>query len=151
MLTGGRITDGEAGGKGGMLDEEEESVAGGQQIVTVIKLGDGFELAIGGWKIEGEEVFVVTYGAGDNGEGWLAIVVGKEEIGGGCGVAPGTANGAAAEEGCWGQTDEDLPDDNLLREASFPCDLGHGRRWGIRLVVLAAPCLAWLELYVPGI
>jgi hypothetical protein len=133
MLTSDRITDGEACVGRAVVDEDEESVARGQQIVTVVKTDDGLELVVGGSVIEGEELFVVSsgvseFGEDDDGEGWLAIVVGMEEIEGGGGAAPGTANGAAAEEGFRGKTDEDLPDDNLLREV----DELHDRRQGIQ-------------------
>jgi hypothetical protein len=131
MLTSDRITDGEAGVGLAILDEDYKSVAGGPPIVTVVKTDDGLELVVGGLVIEGEELFVVSsgvfvseFGEDDDGEGWLAIVVGMEEIEGGGGAAPGTANGAAAEEGFRGKTDEDLPDDNLLRDV----DKLHDRR-----------------------
>jgi hypothetical protein len=129
MLTSDWITDGEAGVGLAILDEDYKSVAGDQPIVTVVKTDDGLELVVGGSVIEGEEVFVVSsgvseFGEDDDGEGWLAIVVGMEEIEGGRGATPGTANGAAAEEGFWGKTDEDLPDDNLLRDV----DKLHDRR-----------------------
>jgi hypothetical protein len=133
MLTSDRITDGEACVGRAVVDKDEESVARGQQIVTVVKTDDGLELVVGGSVIEGEEVFAVSsgvseFGEDDDGEGWLTIVVGMEEIEGGGGAAPGTANSAAAEEGFRGKTDEDLPDDNLLRDV----DKLHDRRRGIQ-------------------
>ena len=41
-------------------------------------------------------------------------MVGEEEVAGGGYAAPGTADGAAAEEGFGGQAEEDLPDGDLV-------------------------------------
>jgi hypothetical protein len=73
-------------------------------------------------------------------ESGLVAVVGEEEVAGGGSVAPGAADGAAAEEGLGGQADEYLPDGDLIGEAaverrrSCSCGLRHGRRLEILLV-----------------
>jgi hypothetical protein len=58
MLTSDRITDGKAGVGHAILDEDYESIAGGQRKVTPVKPDDGLKLVIGGSVIEGEDVFV---------------------------------------------------------------------------------------------
>ena len=45
-------------------------------------------------------------------------MVGHEEVTGRGGVAPGVSDGTAAEEGFGGQTDADLPHDDLIREGT---------------------------------
>lgn len=67
----------------------------------------------------------------------------EEEVTRGGGVAPGMADDAAAEKGLGGQENEDLPDDDLIREdaagrwRSCSCSLRHvlGGRSGARGVV----------------
>ena len=77
----------------------------------------------GGLLLEGEDVLAVFavalfVVAVEEGEAGLAGVVGEEEVAGGGGAAPGGADGAAAEDGFRGQADEDLPDDDLVRDAA---------------------------------
>jgi hypothetical protein len=63
-------------------------------------------------------------------------MVGEEEVAGGGDAAPGATDGAAAEEGFWGEAGEDLPDGELVREApeerhrSCYCVLRHCHRLG---------------------
>ena len=144
MLTRYRVADGEAGAiaKHARLGDEEEAVAAELQTEGPAKPGDGVELGVGGGGgpvVEGEEVTVPVVGG--DGECGLACVVGQEEATGGGGAAPGAADGAAAEEGFGGQADEDLPDEDLIREAGVErrglfCARGlrHGRRLGERFL-----------------
>jgi hypothetical protein len=82
------------------------------------------ELGAGSPVIEGEDVLVAgasVLGAGDardDGKRALAGMVGEEEVAGAGDPAPGATDGAAAEEGLWGEADEDLPEGDLLREAA---------------------------------
>lgn len=55
-------------------------------------------------------------------------VVCEEKFSGGGDAAPGAADSPATKEGFGGQANEDLPDEDLLQEASCPCGLAHGRR-----------------------
>jgi hypothetical protein len=144
MLTRGRVADGEAGCRadGAQLGEKEQAVAGGLRVEDVVELRDGVESVVvgGGPWVEGEDVVVVDaadprVAAGENGKAGLVVVVGEEEIAGGGYAAPGAADGAAAEEGFWGEADEDLPDDDLFQEAApasrcCSCGLGLGRLLG---------------------
>jgi hypothetical protein len=53
-------------------------------------------------------------------------VVDDEKFAGGRGAKPAPADGPTAEEGFGIQTDEDLPDGDLIGEAGV--ERGHGRR-----------------------
>jgi hypothetical protein len=126
MLTRGWVADGEAGSgaDGAQLVEKEQAVAGGLRVEDVVELCDGVEpVAVGGGpRVEGEDIVALDTAdprvvAGENGKAGLVVVVGEEEIAGGGDAAPGAADGAAAEEGFSGEADEDLPDDDLVREA----------------------------------
>lgn len=94
-----------------------------------MELGSG-----GGLVVEGNDVLGADGAAFitvEEVEGGLAGVMGQEEVVGGGHVAPGKADGAAAEEVLGGQANEDLPDDDLLREATkgcCHCGLRHGHR-----------------------
>jgi hypothetical protein len=72
-----------------------------------------------GYDVYGRDDATVGVGLVEEWESGLAVVVGEEEVAGGGGAAPRAANGAAAEEGFGGQTDEDLPDDDLIREVAM--------------------------------
>jgi hypothetical protein len=88
--------------------------------------------------VEGEDAVVVDAEdphviAGEKRKAGLMAVVGQEELARGGDAAPGAADGAAAEEGFWGEAHENLPDDDIFREAaaaSRSCRrvLRHGRR-----------------------
>jgi hypothetical protein len=66
--------------------------------------------------------------------------VGEEEVAGRGGEAPSATDGAAAEDGFGGQAEEDLPYQDLIREApieklrSWSCGLPHGRWLGDHLI-----------------
>jgi hypothetical protein len=142
MLTGDRVAD-EEGLSQAKFVEDEETVARGHETTGLVKPSDGLELGVGGPVIQGKEFIVAGRGVvilesgdgftADNGEGRLAAMVGEEEVVGGGGAAPSAADRAATEEGFWGEADEDLPDDDLLREAAAgrrrSC-VRHGRRLG---------------------
>jgi hypothetical protein len=115
------------------LDEEDEkAVAGGLWRESLVKLGNGLELGVGGPMVQGVGVLVATAAgcsvSADDGEGGLSVVVRQEKIAGGGDTQPGAADGAAANEKFRGKKDEDLPDDDLLREV----DELHDRRQGIQ-------------------
>jgi hypothetical protein len=112
--------------------EDEEAVATGLRFhvdvgVAGTKSSNGMELVGGGdprpvvqgYDVYGRDDATVGVGLVEEWESGLAVVVGEEEVAGGGGAAPGVANGAAAEEEFGGQTDEDLPDDDLIREAAM--------------------------------
>jgi hypothetical protein len=116
-------------------------------------------VGVGGPVVERVDVFIAAgavFIAGDDGEIGLAAVVGQEEVTGGGGASPGAADGAAAKEGFWGEANEDLPDDDLLREAaaerrrsSFSCGLRHGRRrWGFDLSITSERSWCGLSGYI---
>ena len=117
-----RVADGELTGVFGV---DEEAVAGGLRMHVAIagaKSRDGLEL-VRCSVVEGDDVYGTAGVAGavvavDEGEAGLARVVGEEEVEGEGGVAPGGADGAAAEDSFGGQADEDLPDDDLVRDAA---------------------------------
>lgn len=85
------------------------------------KLGNTVEL-IDSLVVERKDVLVVddaaVLGAGENGEGRLVAVVGKEKLAGGGDPEPTAADGAATEEGIWREADEYLPNEDLLRETA---------------------------------
>jgi hypothetical protein len=143
MLTSDRVAYGEGGLSQAKFVEDEKTVAGGPRTIGLVKPSNGLELGVGGPVIEGKEfvvagrgVVILESGDGftpDNGEGRLAAMVGEEEVAGGGGAAPSAADRAATEKGFCREADEDLPDDNLLREAAAGrrrfCHC-HGRRPG---------------------
>jgi hypothetical protein len=138
MLSRGRVADGEGVAIRAIHGDNEEAVARGRQTERPVKPGNGFELVVGGPAVEGEDVSAEALVCADDREGGLPAVVRQEEVAGGDGAAPCVAYGAAAEEGFWGEANEDLPDDDLLREAaaatngSCHCGLLHGSRPGFR-------------------
>ena len=96
--------------------------------------GGGPSLVVEGGDVCEEAAAVVEIVDVGEREGGLAGVVGEEEVAGGGGAAPGTADGTAAEEVFGGQADEDLPDGDLVREAAEErrrCGLRHGRWPGV--------------------
>lgn len=103
----------------------------------MVKPDDGVEL--GGLVVEEEDVLLPVAAdvltVGEDGEGWLAGVVGEEEAAGGGGAAPAAADGAAAEDGLGVQADQDLPEDDGIREFAEErrrsCCCRHGRRLGL--------------------
>jgi hypothetical protein len=125
--------------------EDDQAVAGGlhiRELVGGAKSGDGMEL-VGGSDpctvVQRHDVQVPAAVVGavaleEEGQRGLAAVVGEEEFTGGGGAAPSAADGAAAEEGLVGKAEEDLPDEDLIRETgverrrSCSCGLRHGRR-----------------------
>jgi hypothetical protein len=137
MLKCGRVTDIEAC-VSLILVEDEEAVARHLQEQGGFKSGDRLELGVSGPVIKSKDVLVANvriFRGGDEGEGGLTTVVGKEEGAGRGDLAPGAAHRAAAEEVFVGLADEDLPNDYILREAAaetprsfFPRSLWHGGR-----------------------
>jgi hypothetical protein len=134
MLKRSRVADRENPARHG---EDKKTVAGGLQAEGVVKSGNWLELGAGGPAMEGEDSFVATttvLGGAYNGEGGLTAVVGQQKEAGRGGETPGAAHRAAAEEGFGRKADEDLPDDNIVGEAtvetprSFPQGLWHGHR-----------------------
>jgi hypothetical protein len=142
MLTRGWVADGEAASCRAWYGEDKEAVAGGFHTMELgtVKPGDMLDLGVGGPVVNGENVSVVPVGllvSVYDGEGGLPAVVLQEEVAGGGDAAPGTADGAAAEERFWWEADEYLPDYDLIEEAGEErrrsCCYGHrhGRPLGI--------------------
>ena len=111
VLSHGRVIYEEAAaGIGAIFVEDEEAIAGGLQVEDPIKQGKGWSWVPGdhGLVVEDDDIFadfLAVFLAGDDGEVGLVAVVGQEEFTGGGDAQPG----AAAEEGCWGEADENLP------------------------------------------
>lgn len=144
MLAGGRVTiEGGVGARFAIPRDDEETVVGGLEIEVLVKPGNITELDGGGGSlvVEGKDVSVADAaaisGAVEDLEGGLAAVLAQEKVTGRGDPAPGAADGATTEEGFRGQTYEDLPGENFLREATEAmrlspprslCGLCHGGR-----------------------
>lgn len=123
-----------------MEGDGEKAVAGGLHTDgCVTKSCDGLELVVSGHPcpvvqvddVQGRGIVAVAVTGVEEGEGGLVGVVGEEEVPGGGGAAPSAADSAAAEEGFWWEADEDLPDEDLLRETTAQVrrpGLRHGSR-----------------------
>jgi hypothetical protein len=115
-LASGRIADVE-GAVGG---DNEEAVAGGEQCEVLggrgpVGANDGAPLA--GTVVEGVDPALPGVPGGDELELGLAAVMGEEECHvGGEAAAPGTADGAATEEGLQRKARQYLREDELLGE-----------------------------------
>ena len=142
ILTSCRVADGEFPVVEG---DDDEAIARGLPIpaddVLAAKSRDGLELVGGGEPcpvVEGNDAYGLAGLVEEEGQRGLAAVVGEEEAAGGGGAADGTA----AEEAFGGQADEDLPDRDLVWEATVEtrrsCCCGvllHGRCRELALVL----------------
>jgi hypothetical protein len=103
VLTSGRVADGVVPISFG---EDEEAITRGSWIEPWdVKTGDGLE-TVGGsvpsTVVEGDDLYAA---ASEQGEVGLTGVMGDKEVAVGGGATPGGADGAAADDGFWGQAD----------------------------------------------